>query len=329
MSNWPWIDLPNECKNSSWDNCTNTSFIPLNSNIIKIKEDRLETIQDMTVFSTPIIGLALFYLLHKLLLQKRSNIRDKNSQSFALLIGFLLSTITLGFVLIVAELLSWENRPTDLDIINIKHSTIFAFTALFVVCELIFVIVFDERINPFKHTEMKLLYTILIYIIYFLIAIFLFYFFYFALLWIIASSFATLLFSLAYPVYVITLVVLHIAFVFVVSIFFAVIVSEVILWFTFLKKRTSIKYFLDYGIIIFCCLISYLFFGCLYLGIIWGYASTIVQRIVPAEGVVQGLLFLPSLILFAVGWLLKRKFFVTGIYIFCKMYVHASSYPKQ
>ena len=120
MSNWPWIDLPNECKNSNWDNCTNTSFIPLNPNVIKIKGDRLETIQDMTVISTPIIGLALFYLLHKLLLQKRSNIRDKNSQSFALLIGFLLSTITLGFVLIVAELLSWNSRPTELDIININ-----------------------------------------------------------------------------------------------------------------------------------------------------------------------------------------------------------------
>ena len=68
-----------------------------------IKGDRLETIQNMTVFSTPIIGLALFYLLHKLLLQKRSNIRDKNSQPFALLIGFVLSTITPGFVLIVAD----------------------------------------------------------------------------------------------------------------------------------------------------------------------------------------------------------------------------------
>ena len=286
MSNWPWIDLSNECKNSSWDSNTNTSFLFSNPNVIII-DILLEKIQNMTlVFTLLFGGSALFYLLHKFYLQKRSNIREKNSTSFALFFGFLLCTITLGFVLIVAELLSWNSRPTNLDIINIKHSSIFVTVAVFALIELVFV--FSDTI---KHTERKLLYTIL--------SIPLIYLFYFALLWIIASLFATLLFALAYPVYVITLIVLHIAYVFVVSIFFAVIALE---------GTSSI-------IIILFCILSYLSFGLFYVAIIWGYASTIVQRIVPAEGVVQGLLFLPSLILFIAGWLLKRRFFVTGIFI--------------
>ena len=313
VSNWPWIDLPNEC--SSWDNAsTNTSFIFLDPNVTIIKGDRLPFIQNMNVFFTPIIGFALSYLLHKLLPQK-SNIR---SQSFSFFIGFLLSTITLGFVLILAEVLSWiDNRPKDLDIINIKYSTIFATTALFVVFELIYLILCDERINPFKHTEIKsrALYTILL----FSAPTF---FFYFALLWIIASSFDTLLFAVAYPVYVITLVVLHIAFVLVESIFFAFIVSEVIR--VYLKRVTaSVTSFECCKICLFLSLL-YLsqFFAFLYLVVVYGYSSTIVQRVVPA-GVVQGLLFVPSLILFAVGWLLKRRLFATGIYCIKCMHIEA------
>ena len=50
----------------------------------------------------------------------------------------------------------------------------------------------------------------------------------------------------------------------------------------------------------------------LYITIIRGYAFTIVQRIVPADGVIQTLFFLPSVILFMIGWLLKKRFF--GMY---------------
>ena len=309
VSNWPWIDLPNECKNSSWDSNTSTKFLFLNPNVT-IEGDRLKSIQNLTLIFVDVIAVVLVYLLHKLLLQNEiiSNISDKNSQPFVLFIGFLLCTFTLGIWLIVAELLSWNmhSRPTDL---NNHLKIILPLIVIFVMIDLFILIVVDNKINPFKHTEMKLLYTFLLTIIVFSVPIFLFYF---ELLWIIASSFDTLLFALAYPVYFITLGVLHIAFVFVEFIFFSFIVSEV-LWLT--KKFKNI---ICFRISFFCLMLIYylylnLFLGCLYITIIWGYAYTIVQRIVPTEGVAQGLLFVPSLILFAVGWLLKQRFFVTGI----------------
>ena len=120
----------------------------------------------------------------------------------------------------------------------------------------------------------------------------------FAVQWTIISSFATLLLSLAYPLHVTTLAVLHFAFVFALSVTLGVFVSET----TSNQKDCTFNCT--------CACIGALVIAILlYITIILGYASTIVQRIVPADGGIHSLLFLPSVILLLIGWLLKKRYF--------------------
>ena len=47
----------------------------------------------------------------------------------------------------------------------------------------------------------------------------------------------------------------------------------------------------------------------IYVGIIYAYGSTIVERIFPQDRLVQALFLLPSLFVILTAWLLQRKFF--------------------
>ena len=129
--------------------------------------------------------------------------------------------------------------------------------------------------------------------------------------WAFVSSFATFLLSLAYPLHVTTLVMLHLAFMFVLSVTFGVLVSEITSTKNFKSEKICTRNcericFIIFGLIILAVAIL------LYISIIFGYAFTVVQRIVPADGVIRGLLFLPSVILFLIGWALKKRYF--GMY---------------
>ena len=119
----------------------------------------------------------------------------------------------------------------------------------------------------------------------------------FVLEWAIISSFATILLSLAYPLHVTTLVVLHFTFVFALSVTFGVFV---------LNSKDTQNFFYKYFT---SCFFTLVIAIPLYITLIVGYAFTIVQHIVPADGLIKGLLFLPSVILFLIGWLLNKRFF--------------------
>ena len=133
-------------------------------------------------------------------------------------------------------------------------------------------------------------------------------------LWIITSLVAILLLSLAYPLHVVILVVLHITFVLIVSINKATILHLFSPINTELHKgntKRSLKL-----ILIVCGIFVPLFFTCLYAAIIFLYTCTIVQNIVPNDILIQGLILLPSLVLIQVSWMIKRRFF--GEYNYCE-----------
>lgn len=132
---------------------------------------------------------------------------------------------------------------------------------------------------------------------------------FFALEWAIMSSFAALLLTLAYPLHVTSLVMLHVSIVFVFTITFAIFVLDVVLIWKDRKKKKFCKTVVESLVTLFFMMGTCVFAFFSYRTIIWGYASTVVQHIVPAEGAVQGLYFLPSLILFVIGWMLKKNFF--------------------
>ena len=134
------------------------------------------------------------------------------------------------------------------------------------------------------------------------------YFSAFTITWILVSLYATLLNSLAYPIYVIILFTLHVTIVIVTIIIFAVFVPRVISWW---NKCTNA--FLRSVFIKFCCItigfvVLTVGISAIYLAVISAYGSTIVERIFPQDGLVQALLLLPSLFVLLGAWLFQRKF---------------------
>ena len=129
----------------------------------------------------------------------------------------------------------------------------------------------------------------------------------FAISWIFSSLYATLLYSLAYPIYVITLFTLHVTIFIVITIIFAFFVPGVI---SYWNKCTRV--FLRFS---FICSTSIGFvvltvgISAIYVAVIYAYGSTIVERIFPPDGLVQALLLLPSIFVLLGAWLLQRKVF--------------------
>ena len=133
----------------------------------------------------------------------------------------------------------------------------------------------------------------------------------FIISWILISSYATLLYSLAYPIYVIILVTLHVTIFIVTIIIFGVFVPNVISYvISYWKKCTHV---LLRSVLICCTTIGFvvLVVGvcAIYVTVICVYGSTIVERIFPQDGLVQALLLFPSLSVFVGAWLLQRKVF--------------------
>ena len=129
----------------------------------------------------------------------------------------------------------------------------------------------------------------------------------FAIYWLFSSLYATLLYSLAYPIYVIILFTLHVTIFIVTIIIFAAFVPNVISgW----NKYTRV---LQRFIFICCITIGFVTLivdvSAIYVAVISAFGSTIVERIFPQDGIVQALLLLPSLFVFLGVWLLQRKVF--------------------
>ena len=125
----------------------------------------------------------------------------------------------------------------------------------------------------------------------------------FAISWILSSLYATLLYSLAYPIYVIILFTLHVTIFIMTIIIFAVFVPNVISGWN--KYTRVLQRF------IFICFITILVVGvcAIYVAVISAFGSTIVERIFPQDGLVQALLLLPPLFVFLGVWLLQRNVF--------------------
>ena len=250
----------------------------------------LVIVQYVLVGCTPALNLLFVFLLFKLL--KIDKIHQAVTQSSALFGGFILCIFVFGVVILPTELFACWNTHIPNFAVFLKFKCYYILTVLFVtVLFLTLYGVYCSCIGPARGHKFMLCKIMLLMLIVIICC--------FAVHWAIISSFATLLLSFAYPVHVTTLVVLHFTLVFAISITFGVFVSE----YTTNWKLCTCKCTCA------CILFTLVIAIPLYIAFIGGYAFTIVQRIVPAGGVIQGLLLLPSVILFLISWLLKKRFF--------------------
>ena len=137
----------------------------------------------------------------------------------------------------------------------------------------------------------------------------------FAILWFIICSYSTLLFGLAYPLHTFALVVLHMAFVYVIIVAYAIVIADV--W----KKGKNIYISITLCVV---CVFLVLYICLVYAGIIVAFFLTVVRGYIRTDGAPSPgfVLFLPSVALFLIGWLLKRFFNDSGMYVKVQIHKH-------
>ena len=177
------------------------------------------------------------------LLRETKHIRAE-SQSFALSSGLLICLVLFGCGFLVTEILSYNDH--NLFIVNVKHMTINVIAVCSAIFPILMILISDYQdkkglkrskiISADWSSSIKFHLQLYAKICLFLLASF------FLFQWVVICSFATILLSLAYPLHVLALIVLHIAFVFLVSITFAVFVSEIIsISKSYMQKRSTRK----------------------------------------------------------------------------------------
>ena len=254
-------------------------------------------VQLLLYISVPLLFLVISPVLFFRLL-KFKKISQVVIQSYPLFIGFFFCIFLFALAILVAEFASW-NTNNPFFVISLKYIIIFGILLMtglpVILISVSQVCCSDHDVGSGQCRHQSRICVLCAIIVILIICCF-------AAQWAIMSSLATFLLSLAYPLHVTTLVVLHFAFVFALSVTIGVFVSETTLNHKLIINCTCTCTWLAI-LVILVIPIS------LYITIICGYAFTIVQRIVPADGVIKGLLFLPSVILFLIGWLLKKRFF--------------------
>ena len=275
---------------SNWEDVTGST------NIIPQAEEMhrgFVVVQVVLCSCTPLLFVLISVLLFRLL--KIDKISREVIQSYPFFVGFFFCMFYFGLAILVTEFTSWSMNANNSFVVRFKYINILL---VLVVTGLqttnLLRKICHSLIREYGHGQICIFCAIMLLIsIMFIICCF-------AVQWAIISLFPTLLLSLAYPLHVTTLFVLHFVFVFALSITIGVFVSEIM-------SRSNQK----------CCTCNCTIAGmiilglaiALYITIICGYVFTIVQRIVPADGVIHGLLFLPSVILILIGWLLKERYF--------------------
>ena len=145
----------------------------------------------------------------------------------------------------------------------------------------------------------------------------------FMFVWLIICLFPTLLLGFAYPLKVLSLVVLHVAFVFVFTVALAVGLTDLIFWWnayyvnraTFYQKKgkceqiacafVCVLWNRIHNVFVLLCVVVV---GCLaYVGFMIGYGVTVVQGFVTSDGASAVVSLFPSLVMFIIGWLVKRS----------------------
>ena len=271
----------------------------------------LKMVQDVLVYSTPALFALFFALLLRLL--KIEKINQEVTQSSALFDGFILCIFVFGLAILVTELVASWNTNNAYSVVFLKFLIILIgllVTGLRPQITVLFIHGVCCSDSGHDGGGLKCVLCALTIVIILVIC-------YFAVQWVIMSSFATLLLSLAYPLHVTTLVVFHFTFVIALSVIFGVFVSEIISNWKLTDNGTTKDFkFTNIcfkvtcaGILLLSSVMLLAIAIVLYIALIRGYAFIVVQRIVPADGVIHSLLFLPSVFLILIGWLLKKKYF--------------------
>ena len=244
--------------------------------------------------SAPImLSLVVFFFFRYM----RENSYKIEIQSLPLIISLFVFLSFFGVVTVLSELGSWNNlNPGH---IKAKYAFVFFFVVIailefiVVVSSIVFFVATGgtkglsviERLNLFLNVVVLLLIPPGL----------------FAILWFIICSFATLLFGLAYPLHTFSLVVLHMGFVYIIIVVYAIVIASV--W-----KKTKSAVTIACIIALCAFLVVYICIG--YAGIIITYFLTVIQGYIRTDGAPNPgfVLILPSLALFLIGWLLRRFF---------------------
>ena len=235
-----------------------------------------------------------------------------NHQSLPLLIGFLSCMFLFSIGIITAEIWSyvtWEQYCNSKLIpeVKVKFYVLFSFigvSLLFPLFPIAFILIWC---NWNKHTiNHYMKFTLTMYLIVWLCT--------FVFLWVIVCLTAMLLMTLAYPLYMFTLIFIHVAFVFLVTVTFGVAISQIV---SVMDRRPGYKRYI-FLVIVLGVTIAIL--SCaLYFGVLFWYKLTIVQGLSNVERASAIVVLVPSLVLALFGRLVQRRFFAdTGkcTYIF-------------
>ena len=232
----------------------------------------------------------------------QENYSRLESQSFPLLISLFMCLSFFGVVTILSELSSWDSlNPPH---IKAKYSFVFFFITvailifLTVVISVIYFIAAGKTTGWTLEKQYNFIYAAVILL---LIPPGLF-----AILWFIICSYSTLLFGLAYPLHTFSLVVLHMAFVYVIIVAYAIVIGGV--WKKTKKRRVLL-------FIVSLCVFLVLYICLVYACIIIAFFLTVVRGYVRTDGAPSPgfVLILPSIALFLIGWLLNGNSLMTMV----------------
>ena len=254
-----------------------------------------------TVFISAPIILVLVCIYTSCYMHKN---RDKwESQSLPLFISLFVCLSFFGIVTILSELSSWDkSNPPH---IRAKFVFVFLFVAIYILLFLLIAIATiyciiaanksPDRTDTCTTTDILSCAVVLLLLPTGL----------FAILWFIICSYSTLLFSLAYPLHTFSLAVLHMAFVYVIIVAYAIVIAGV--WKSTKKHRTIISLILIILLVVYICLI--------YVGIIIAFFLMFVRGYIRTDGAPNPayILILPSVALILIGWLLKKFFSVSSM----------------
>ena len=295
-----WIDLISI--NSTDNSIIGSDTVFLRRNISDVTAVLL--LPHYTVFiSAPVILLLVCLYTFSYMQENYSRLE---SQTFPLLTSLFLCLSSFGIITILSELSSWDSSSPPH--IKTKYVFVFFFVGIdilvfFIVAFAVMYIVAAGKTTGWTHAKQNnFLFSSAILL---LLPPGLF-----AILWFIICSYSTLLFSLAYPLHTFSLAVLHMAFVYVIIVVYAIVIAGV--W-KKTKKRTTIICF------ILLCLFLVVYICLIYVGIIIAFFLIFVRGYIRTDGAPSPdfILILPSVALFFIGWLLRRFFNDSGMLNIC------------
>ena len=215
-----------------------------------------------------------------------------------LIIGSMICIALFGIASLVAELPLLHTHISF--IVFVKQGLFFLLLLLLAIAfiiELVVVTFFGANVHLREHFG-----AILIFFSFCIVILLDF----FTIAWAVASMYSSILLAFAYPLHMIALLVIHIGFVFVISVISAVVVSQVHNYYTQNSERSLCRAVVIFIVVLLPML---LFASAVYYITIVGYTTTIVNHVVLTDDPLKFILIVPSVLLFFGRWLIRRKFF--------------------